>query len=326
MFHTLKSVLSEALSVAMENRAHALVAGLFMILLGIASVAAFWWLGHPRQAVNRYILETGGNVTGLNMQAPVRYRGIRAGRVEDITTDDKNPRLILVTISLDRRFKLTRGTTAQLNTQGITGLAYVELEDDGSDPVVLTSTDDQLPRIALQPSLLDQLGSHAGDIAAQASEVALRLNRLLDDRNLHNLSRSLDNIAAASEGLKQLPPVIASLNEALSEANIKRLTATLARLDEASGEAAPLARDLRAMVQKLTVLAGRLDQLTGAAGGELTGTTLPRVNALVSQLSENSHQLSRLLDNIERNPQSLLFGRGAPTPGPGEAGFTAPAK
>lgn len=310
----------------MENRAHALVAGLFMILLGVAAVAAFWWLGHPREAVNRYILQTGGNVLGLNMQAPVRYRGIRAGRVEDITTDDNNPRLILVTISLDRRFKLTRGTTARLNTQGVTGISYVELEDAGTDATPLTGTDDELPRIALEPSLLDQLGSHAGDIAEQASEVALRLNRLLDDRNLRNLSRSLDNVATASEGLKQLPEVVASLKEALSDANIKRLTTTLARLEEASGEAAPLARDLRGMVGQMNQLATRLDQLVGSAGGELTTTTLPRVNALVAQLSENSRQLSRLLDGLERHPQSLLFGRGARNPGPGEAGFTAPAK
>lgn len=310
----------------MENRAHALVAGVFMILLGIAAVAAFWWLGHPREAVNRYVLVTGGNVIGLNMQAPVRYRGIRAGRVEDITTDPNNARLILVTISLDGRFRLTRGTEAQLNTQGVTGLAYVELEDDGHDPTPLTAPYDQLPRIDLQPSLLDQLGNHAGDIAAQTSEVALRLNRLLDDRNLRNLSRSLDNIATASDGLKQLPQAVASLNAALSETNVKRLSATLARLDEASGEAAPLARDLRVTVQKLNVLAGHLDQLTANAGGELTGTTLPRVNALAAQLSENSRQLSRLLDGIERNPQTLLFGRGAPPPGPGEPGFAAPAK
>jgi len=310
----------------MENRAHALVAGLFLILLGVAAVAAFWWLGHPRETVDRYILETSGNVTGLNQQAPVRYRGIRAGRVEDITTDQNNPRLILVTISLDRRFKLTRGTVAQLNTQGVTGLSYVQLEDDGSDPTLLAASGDELPRIELRSSLLDQLGSHAGDIAVEASEVAVRLNRLLDDRNLRNLSRSLDNIATASDGLKQLPQVVGALKEVLSDANVKHLSTTLAQLEQASGQAAPLTQDLRAMVQKLTLLAGRLDQLSGTAGGELTGTTLPRINALVSQLSENSRQLSQLLQLLERRPQSLLFGRGAPTPGPGETGYSAPAK
>ncbi len=310
----------------MENRAHALVAGLFMIALGVAAGAAFWWMGHPREAVNRYILETSGNVTGLNVQAPVRYRGIRAGRVEDITTDEQDPHLILVTISLDRRFKLTRGTVAQMYTQGLTGLAYIQLEDDGSNPAELTSADDQLPRITLQPSLLDRLGSHAGDIVVQASEMALRLNQLLDDRNLRNLSRSLDNIATASEGLKDLPQVVASLREALSKENIARLSTTLARLEETSGEAVPLARDLRAMVQNLTALSARLDKLAGNAGGELTGATLPRVNALVQDLTENSRQLSRVMEAIERNPQSLVFGRGTSTPGPGEPGFTAPAK
>jgi phospholipid/cholesterol/gamma-HCH transport system substrate-binding protein len=297
-----------------------------MIVLGIAAAGAIWWMGHPREAVNRYVLQTSGNVTGLNVQAPVRYRGIRAGRVEDITTDENNPRLILVTISLDQRFKLTRGTVAQLNTQGVTGLAYVQLEDDGNSPQVLAPVDGELPRIALQSSLLDRLGNHAGDIAIHVSEMAVRLNKLLDDRNLSNLSRSLDNIAAASEGLKEVPQVIASLKEVLSAENIRKLSVTLSRLEETAGEAAPLTREARTLVQNLTALAGRVDKLTSSAGGELTGVTLPRVNGLVQELTETSHQLSRLLEAIERNPQSLVFGRRAPPPGPGEAGFTAPAR
>jgi len=309
----------------MENRAYALAAGAFVLLLGIAVTAAFWWLGHPREAVNRYILETSGNVTGLNVQAPVRYRGIRAGRVEDIAPDEKNPRLILVTISIDQRYKLTRGAVAELNTQGVTGLAYVQLEDDGRDPRPLVPADDELPRIALQSSLLDKLGSHAGDIAIQVSEMAVRLNQLLDDRNLHNISRTLDNVAAASEGLKEVPQVVASLKQALSPENVARLSTTLVRLEETSAEAAPLAREARTLVQSLSALTGRLDKLTANAGGEITGTTLPRVDALVQELTETSRRLSGLIESIERNPQSLLFGRRA-APGPGEPGFMAPAK
>jgi phospholipid/cholesterol/gamma-HCH transport system substrate-binding protein len=310
----------------MENRAYAIATGLFMIALGVALAAAFWWLGHPREAVNRYILETSGNVTGLNVQAPVRYRGIRAGRVEDITTDEKNPRLIVVTVSLDQRYHLTQGTVAHLNTQGITGLAYIQLEDDGTDPKRLESVDDQLPRIALQSSLLDQLGSQAGDIAVQASEVAVRLNKLLDDRNLGNLSRSLDNLAKASEGLKEVPEVVASLKQMLSDENMRKFSSALSRLDDTAGEAAPLAREMRAMVQNMSALTGRLDKLAGNAGGELNATTLPRANALLLELAENSRRLSRLLESIDRNPQSLIYGRGSSTPGPGESGFGVPVR
>ena len=310
----------------MENRAYALAAGVFMIVLGAALFGAFWWLGHPREAVNRYILESSGNVTGLNVQAPVRYRGIRAGRVDDIAPDPADPRLILVFISIDQRYKLTRGTVAQLNTQGVTGLSYVQLEDDGRDPRPLVQVDDQSPRIALQSSLLDKLGRNAGDIAVEISEMAVRLNQLLDDHNLRNLSKTLDNLAGASEGLKDIPQVVAALKQALSSENVTRLSTTLARLEETSAEATPLAREARAMVQNLSALTGRLDKLTTSAGGELTGSTLPRVNALVQELTETSRRLSSLIEAIDRNPQSLVFGRRNVAPGPGEPGFTAPAK
>jgi phospholipid/cholesterol/gamma-HCH transport system substrate-binding protein len=310
----------------MENRSHALAAGVFMLILGLATVTAVWWLGQRREAVDYYLLETRGNVTGLNAQAPVRYRGIRAGRVEDITTDDRDPRLILVRISLASRFHLTRGTVAQLNTQGITGLAYVQLEDDGKNPEVLAGVDDEPPRIRLEASLLEQLGAQAGDIAVQAGELAIRLSRLLDDKNLRNFSRSLDNLAAASEGLKDLPIAMASLRGALSDANVRRLSTTLAGLEQTVGEAAPLARELREMVKTVTTLATRLNGLATATGSELSETTLPGINALTQELAVASRDLARLLELLERNPQSLVFGRGSVVPpGPGEAGF-APAK
>jgi phospholipid/cholesterol/gamma-HCH transport system substrate-binding protein len=309
----------------MENRSHALAAGIFMLILGIAAVTAIWWLGQRREAVDYYLLETRGNVTGLNVQAPVRYRGIRAGRVDDITTDDRDPRLIIVRISLASRFHLTRGTVAQLNTQGITGLAYVQLEDDGKNPEVLAGVDDEPPRIRLQASLLEQLGAQAGDIAVQAGEVAIRLSRLLDDKNLRNFSRSLDNLAVASDGLKELPLVIASLRSALSDSNVRKLSTTLSGLEATVGEAAPLARELRDMVKTVTTLATRLDRLTAATGSELNDTTLPGINALTQELAVASRDLARLLELLERNPQSLVFGRGAvSSPGPGEAGFVPP--
>jgi phospholipid/cholesterol/gamma-HCH transport system substrate-binding protein len=55
------------------------------------------------------VLETRRNVTGLNVQAQVRYRGIRAGKVESIEPDPKDaPRDPGPTINIDSRFKLTK--------------------------------------------------------------------------------------------------------------------------------------------------------------------------------------------------------------------------
>ena len=174
----------------MENRSHALAAGIFTILLGICAAVAIWWLGQSDESTTSYVLETRRNVTGLNLQAQVRYRGIRAGKVTAIEPDEADPRVILVRINLSSRFKLTKGSTAQLGYQGVTGLAYVQIEDDGSSAEPLSGKDGESPRIALKPTLFDTLGEKAGDIVTQIGAVSQRLNALLDEKNVKNLSRT----------------------------------------------------------------------------------------------------------------------------------------
>lgn len=310
----------------MENRSHALMAGVFVLLLGLATAAAVWFFGGKREFTDTYLLETRRNVVGLNLEAQVRYRGIRAGKVEGIEQDPADPRVILVTISLDRRFRLTRASTAHLGYQGVTGLAFVEIEDDGSSTEVLPSDGANPPRLPLKPSLIDTLGDKAGDIVGQVSELTARLNRLLDDKNAASLSRTLDNMAAASDGLKQVPQLVAAMRAALSEENLKRLHAILAQLERTTGETAPLTAETRELVKSMTAASQKLDRLLGAGGGEISSSTVPQLNALARQLSANSSQLGRVLEMIEERPQSLIFGPAARQPGPGEAGFAAPAE
>jgi len=310
----------------MENRSHALAAGLFTLLLGLAAAVALWWLGQSGEASSTYLLETRKSVTGLNIQAQVRYRGIRAGKVEAIEPDPADPRVILVRISLDDRFRLTRGATAKLGFQGVTGLAFVQIDDDGANPELLTRQDGQPPRIALKPNLLDALGEKAEGIVTQVAAVSARLAQVLDEKNTQQLARTLENVAVASEGLRELPQLMASLREALSENNLRNLRQILAHVEKTAGEAAPLTAEMRAMVTSMTALSRRFEQIAGNAGDELSTSTLPRANALMRELTTNSRQLTRILGNLEDNPQMLIFGRSAPPPGPGEAGFVAPVE
>ena len=116
-----------------------------------------WWLGQSDESTTSYVLETRRNVTGLNLQAQVRYRGIRAGKVTAIEPDEADPRVILVRINLSSRFKLTKGSTAQLGYQGVTGLAYVLLDDAGEPYPELPSGPSGLPRLPLRSSPFTQL-------------------------------------------------------------------------------------------------------------------------------------------------------------------------
>jgi phospholipid/cholesterol/gamma-HCH transport system substrate-binding protein len=308
----------------MENRSHAFAAGLFVLLLGLATALAVWFFSGKRELTDTYILETKKNVTGLNLQAQVRYRGIRAGKVTDIQPDPNDPRVILVTIDLDSRYKLTRSTTAQLGYQGITGLAYIQIEEEGNSREYLDTTGAAPPRIALKPTLFDALGEKAGDIVGQVAELTDRLTKLLDEKNAKNLARTLDNVATASEGLKQAPEVVAAMRAALSPTNLKRLDSILVHVEKTAGEAAPLTAEMREMVKSMNGLAVRLDHVVGDGGSQLTASTLPQLNVLMKELTANARQLSRLLDTLDENPQALIFGKGAPRPGPGESGFVVP--
>jgi phospholipid/cholesterol/gamma-HCH transport system substrate-binding protein len=68
-------------------------------------------------------------------------------------------------------------------------------------------------------------------------------------------------------------------------------------------------------------LSEKLDRISTALSTEITDSTLPKVNDLVEQLTRDSKDFRRLILQVEREPQSLVFGRTQPQPGPGEPGF-----
>ena len=302
----------------MENRSHALMAGIFTIVLLLASAVALWWFSGSREPMATYILETRGNVTGLNFEAQVRYRGIRAGKVRDIRPDERDPKLLLVEIVLASRFPLTDRTVAKLNYQGVTGLAYIMLEETGEGQGVPLDTASAVPpRIRIQPGFIEKLGDKAGDIAGQIAELTLRMNHLLDDRNVQNIARSVDNLAQASEGLKELPKIMASLRQVLSDDNLRRLRSTLQQVEKTTGEAAPLVAEARQLVTSLTDLAQQVD----AVGGRVNADTLPRAEMLMQEVAVATRRLNRLMDTLNDTPQAVLFGTAPGKPGPGETGF-----
>lgn len=311
----------------MENRAHALLAGLFTLSFLVVAVLAVWWLSGSSEKTHTYLLETRGNVSGLNLEAQVRYRGIRAGKVKDIYTDPEDPGKLLVKIVLGRQYRLTDKTLARLNYQGVTGIAYVMLEEPAHDGKPLEPDDAAPPRLPLQPGLLDSLGQRAGDITSQLAELVTRLNRVFDERNLGNLQRTLDNLAVSSESLKALPVIMANLKVALSQDNLGRLDRLLAHLERTAADAAPLAAEARQLVATLNGLAQRLDALAttaGALGERLDAATLPRAEKLIGEAAATARRLDRLIEMLNDTPQALLFGPPAPRPGPGEQGFTPP--
>ena len=141
----------------MESRAHALAAGLFLLLMSVAVGLAIWYLSSGDDAGQEYLLVTTADVGGLSPQAQVRYRGIRVGKVRDISINPDDPREIHVRISIPARYPVTAGTRAELGYLGVTGLALIEMTDDGSDPTPLSPADAfAFPHAILEIKLQDK--------------------------------------------------------------------------------------------------------------------------------------------------------------------------
>jgi phospholipid/cholesterol/gamma-HCH transport system substrate-binding protein len=272
------------------------------------------------------VLESRYPVTGLNAQAAVRFRGVDVGKVEGIKFDPNDSRVILIRVAVRTGTPITAGTYAQLGTQGVTGLAYVMLDDDGSRPERLAADPGGARRIPVRQSFLDELSASGQDLVADANRLARRLNGLLSDENQAQFVRMLASLESAALRIDKLGaeagPAVRNL-PALTE-DARKL---LARADTALASVNEVTLQLAAGLGALERVAKSAEQI-GAAAVSLSSAaekgTLPRLNSLLEQLARNSRRLDRLLAELEEQPASFVFGRPAPAPGPGEPGFSVP--
>jgi len=105
----------------MENRSHALMAGLFTLLLILAGVFTVYWLSRDGTNLVPYDLVTVDSVQGLTVQADVRYRGLPVGKVESISFDTEESGPMLVRIGVREGTPMTDTLKATVEMKGITG-------------------------------------------------------------------------------------------------------------------------------------------------------------------------------------------------------------
>ena len=314
----------------MENRSHALAAGLFALVLGSALVFSIWWFSNSSEVTRDYLLISEGSITGLNPEATVRFRGIAAGKVSDIRIDPADPKRILVRIRIAENFPVTRGTSASLGYQGVTGLAYVQLDDRGSDPTPLVAEGQGLPQLTLDPGLMDQLTDTTLDAIQHFRKLADQVGSFFNEENVARITAALRRVESAAAGIDRTfsdaPAAIAAIREALSDQNLRQLSATLKNLEQASAEATPAMGELRALMTRLNEMSDRLDRTATVAGEGLLDSTLPQLNSLLKELTLTSLRLGKLIEEVDASPQMLLIGRSRRPPGPGETGFESERK
>ncbi|QXP85143.1 MlaD family protein [Methylococcus sp. Mc7] len=303
----------------MVKETYALLTGLFVVILGGAVIGIALFLGDYGAERDVYIVSTQGAVSGLNPESLVIFRGVRAGKVASISFAPDDPRTILVRIEVDKGLPITRGTYATLRVQPLTGLAQIDLSDEGNDPEPLRTHPKNPANIPLHPSLLDKLTGSGSDILTQVAQLTSRLNAFLDDGNRQRIAHTLESLDTAAEELVRL--------ERRVEEALGRIPALDDRLRQALADHSAMARDVRETSRQIRALsesAQKVVDIGATAGDTLVRSRLPELNALIDDAARTAASLRRLSKTLEQDPQALLLGPKPGIPGPGEPGFEEP--
>ena len=320
----------------MENKSHALMAGLFMIVLSIALALAILWFDRDTSERLPYVLTTKASVSGLSRESAVRYRGLNVGKVVSIDFDAQVPGQILVSVSIEKGTPITRSTYATLDFQGVTGLAYVQFDDDGSSHALLETSDARVARIEIRPGMFDRLAGDGRALMVQLDEITRRANELLGPENQRMVRQTLQNLDATAAVLGRLGPRLEPTLDQLPGMVVEGRNA-LVSVNGMAGNFSRMASDYDAVANRLQQdgglldrMRGSLDQLDRAAEGvrsvteQVNGDVLPQVGQLVEESARGVRAVGQAADRLSEQPQSLLIGDPKIPPGPGESGYPHP--
>ena len=318
----------------MENKSHAIGAGAFELVVAALLVALAAWLTRDTGENRQFEISSREGVTGLQRQAGVRFKGVTVGRVQSIALDPETSGNVRIRIAVDNAAPITKSTFASLGFQGVTGLAFIQLDDTGESKEPLVSTDDQPARIPMRQGLVSRLTDQGSGLLTKLDDATQRANQLMAPENQKKLMDAVDNLGQAAASIGQLAKHADQANlPALSQeasATLKGLRETSDRLGNSADSVRTSADAFKLMSSRMSNPGGTLDNISQgtdallATGQNLNITLVPRLNRTVDDAARTVRNIGRAVDALNDNPQSLLLGNGAALPGPGEPGFVAP--
>ncbi|WAV89433.1 MlaD family protein [Oxalobacter aliiformigenes] len=287
----------------MENKSHAFIAGLFTVCLVAAALFIVWFLNMDRTVRVPYMIATNQSIPGLNPQATVRFRGLDVGRVTRIGFNPEEPGEILIYFEVKDDTPMTKSTFATLTYQGVTGIASVELSDDGTNMEKLVTSPENPAEIPMRPSLLAELQLRGLQILKEVQSVSSQLAILFNDKNSKTMMDAFRNISRTAESWEKVP---------------HQLEPTLHQLPQVT-------EDTRKMIQSITELSKDLKDLSQKANtfmsNDMSSDAIPRLESLTEDAKMTLYNLNKVLEQYKQRPSGLLFGAKGPAPGPGEPGF-----
>jgi paraquat-inducible protein B len=311
--------------------------GLALLGLGVLVFGGTRWFGDR----SIYVAYFPGSVKGLQVGAPVDFRGVTIGQVTEIrirydASDGSLQIPVVMAINPERitvvgeesvvegpddfEDLIDRGLRAQLQVQSIvTGLLFIELDFYRQAPLNLVGAEDGYPEVPTIPSTMEQLEQTLGDVTQQVPELLRNVNALLAQVSAGlgeegAVQKILDDLAAFTTSLNNAAPMLDQLVENATEAvaALRRSAAATNQILLANEE--EIGASLEELEATLAAVRRMADQVNLVIAEnreglqDFTAGGLYEITGLAQDAQRMVDQITRVAEELERDPTRFLFG------------------
>lgn len=319
----------------MNNKVNYTLVGIFVFIGFIFMVLFAYWMLKPsvESETKTYGIDFDESVLGLNIDAPVKYRGISVGKVISIGINEKNSEQVRVLVSILKSTPIKEDTAAQLTAQGITGLSYVNLSlGSNSSKLLQTKEGASYPVITTIPSFFTNFEESLSSVSTKLSSTLGKTEQLLGDQNQAQLSLLLKRTADVMEKMDKLldDKTINHLHN--SAKNLDNFSYKLDRMmpnidefiDKSTKWEDKISHSFESIMTSYIGIKGSMEEIKRAVASgefnlkEITADVVPTMNATFLEMQELMIKFEDALGEYTQSPSDLLYKKTETKKAPGE--------
>jgi phospholipid/cholesterol/gamma-HCH transport system substrate-binding protein len=300
----------------MERNANYALVGFASLVLFVGLAAFILWLAQVRFArdYNLYDIVFDGPVRGISQGGEVHFNGIKVGEVQRIALDPSNASRVIARIKVTSDVPIKTDSFATLEPQGVTGVNVVQITAGTKARPLLKDVTPrgQVPVIRSQKSTLSDLLEGGGTVLQRSIEALDRVNRILSDQNIQQVTGMLSDVHAVTSELKNRKQIVTDADKALQDldATLQRANKLTEHADDMlQGDGKRALANLADATQSLKETSEKAKELLGKLEGPTTDFAtngLPQLSATIGSLQTATESLNRVLDEAERSPGALI--------------------
>ena len=277
-----------------------LICGITVVILGIIWLGMSNYLEKGRLFVAYY----DESVQGLDVDSPVKYRGVHIGRVHTIGVAPDGE-MIEVVLKIESDIKPKddgQNLVAQLKSVGITGLMFIELEQKEANDRDYPSLDfkPEYPVISTRPSEISKIFQGIEDI--------FNLFRALDANTISNqltaalkkINQTIDD-AKLADMVNEFRTTIKEMQKLVSSDKMDQL---LLSMEQTSNNLGKMAINADGGISDVRQTVGRLDRVISTSGGNVQEITAD-LKASAMQVKQAMETATALLENTDRQVDTI---------------------